>query len=121
MSWITIEHEGVRRRVAVVRTPAGTWVGWPGGATLLKPKDHSAQARVVDGTLVAPMTGKVVQVRVQPGQRVRTDDVLVVLEAMKMEYRLTAPHDGAVAVVACKQGQLVDLGVTLVTLTKSDD
>ena len=67
------------------------------------------------------MTGKVVQVRVQPGQRVQADDVLVVLEAMKMEYRLTAPHDGAVATVACEPGQLVDLGATLVTLTQRGD
>ncbi len=116
MSFVIVEKDGARRRIAVARTAAGVWVGWPGGATLLKPDRHQAHGAVVDSEIVAPMTGKVVQVRVGPGQDVAADDVLVVLEAMKMEYRLTAPRAGKVARIGCKAGELVDLGATLVTL-----
>ncbi len=116
MSFVIVEEDGVRRRVAVARTPAGVWVGWPGGAALIKADRHQAHGAVADSEIVAPMTGKVVQVRVTPGQVVAADDVLVVLEAMKMEYRLTAPRAGKVARVGCKGGELVDLGATLVSL-----
>jgi 3-methylcrotonyl-CoA carboxylase alpha subunit len=47
---------------------------------------------------------------------VRADDLLVILQAMKMEYRLTAPRDGTVERVLCAPGQMVDLGSTLVAL-----
>jgi 3-methylcrotonyl-CoA carboxylase alpha subunit len=62
------------------------------------------------------MTGKVVRVVVCPGTAVRRNDVLVVLEAMKMEYRLSAPRDGTVESVRCQEGELVDLDHLLVTL-----
>ncbi len=116
MSFVIVEEQGVRRRVAVARNGTGVWVGWPGGAALIRADRHQAHSAAVDSEIVAPMTGKVVQVRVGPGQEVGADDVLVVLEAMKMEYRLTAPRAGKIASVGCKEGELVDLGATLVTL-----
>jgi biotin carboxyl carrier protein len=62
------------------------------------------------------MTGKVVRVAAVPGGKVAAGEVVVVLEAMKMEYRLVAPRDGTVESVRCREGDLVDLGATLVTL-----
>lgn len=118
MSWHIIEHEGRRVRVAVVRGKGGVWVGYPGGARFL-PDASSVTARggVAAGDSVsAPMTAKVVQVRATVGAEVAEGDLLVVLEAMKMEYRLTAPRAGVVATVGCKEGELVDLGKTLVAL-----
>lgn len=118
--WITVEHAGKRHRVAVRRTPQGVWVGYPGGATFVV----SAQARATQSTSTAghaevraPMTGRVVQVGVAPGDAVEADSLLVVLEAMKMEYRLTAPRAGIVESVRCQAGEQVDLGTTLVTLS----
>lgn len=116
MSWVIVEWEGRRQRVPVVRTAGGAWVGWPGGAALFKSREQRADDALAAGAVVAPMTGKVVQVRVKPGDAVKADDVLLVLEAMKMEYRLGAPRDGVVEAVRCEEGELVDLGASLITL-----
>jgi biotin carboxyl carrier protein len=116
MSFVIVEHEGRRHRIGVVRTARGAWVSFPGGAALIAAKHTEARGIAAEDGVVAPMTGKVVQVRVKPGQEVAADEVLVVLEAMKMEYRLAAPRAGKVATVGCREGELVDLGVTLVTL-----
>ena len=64
----------------------------------------------------APMPATVVATRAEPGQSVRTGDVLVVLEAMKMELTIRAPGDGVVDAVHCRQGDLVQPGVPLVTM-----
>lgn len=71
--------------------------------------------------LSAPMPATVVTVLVDTGQTVQRGDVLVVLEAMKMELTLRAPHDGTVDAVACQPGELVQPGVPLVTIRPADD
>ena len=60
------------------------------------------------------MTGRVVKVNVVPGDSVEADDVLVVLEAMKMEHSVRAAWAGQVNEVNCKQGELVEGGTRLV-------
>jgi len=62
----------------------------------------------------APMTGRVVKVNVVPGDSVEAGDVLVVLEAMKMEHSVRAAWAGQVSEVNCKQGELVEGGTRLV-------
>ena len=69
-----------------------------------------------DAALAAPMPATVVATRAEPGQSVHTGDVLVVLEAMKMELTIRAPRDGIVDTVHCRQGDLVQPGGPLVTL-----
>ena len=59
------------------------------------------------GSLVAPMPGRVVRVAVQEGQRVHANQTLVVLEAMKMEHVVEAPHDGVVRRVLVGVGDQV--------------
>jgi biotin carboxyl carrier protein len=58
----------------------------------------------------------VLEVRVKPGSTVKKGDVVVLLEAMKMELPLRAPADGSVKTVRCKQGDLVTADATLVEL-----
>ncbi len=64
----------------------------------------------------APMPGKVVKVLVKPGEAVKAQQGVVVIEAMKMENELRAPRDGTVAEIAVKEGQAVEAGQALVTI-----
>jgi biotin carboxyl carrier protein len=65
-------------------------------------------------TVRAPMVGRVVEILVPPKQACQAGETLVVLEAMKMEYRLTAPADGTVQAVLCQVGDWVELDAAVV-------
>ncbi len=71
----------------------------------------------VGGGLAAPMPGKVLEVSVEPGQRVEAGRVLMVLEAMKMEHRVHAPADGTVTAVLVAAGDQVATGAELLAFT----
>lgn len=68
------------------------------------------------GTLSADMPGQVLEMRVATDDTVSSGDVLVILEAMKMEIRITAPHDGIVKKLYVSSGDTVDRGQTLLDL-----
>ena len=65
----------------------------------------------------APMPGKILGVKVSAGQAVKKGDVLVVLEAMKMENEIVAPQDGTVASVNTSVGEQVEAGCGLMRVT----
>ena len=74
-------------------------------------------APVVTGSgeaVAAPMPGTILKVNVQNGQAVKAGQVLVVLEAMKMENEIMAPKDGTITAVAVQKGASVDTGAPLV-------
>jgi len=62
------------------------------------------------------MTGRVVQVAAKSGATVKEGDLLVTIEAMKMEFKLVAPEDGRVEEIRCAAGDRVELGDLLVQL-----
>ena len=64
----------------------------------------------------APMPGNILKVAVSAGQSVKEGDLLVVLEAMKMENEIFAPKNGTVAQVLVSKGSTVDTGATMVVL-----
>jgi len=68
------------------------------------------------GGMISPMPGKVFKVLVTEGDEVKAGAVLLILEAMKMEHSIKAPHDGIVRKIHFKEGELVDGGVELATL-----
>ena len=66
--------------------------------------------------ILSPMPGLVARIDAKPGQKVLTGEVLIVLEAMKMEHTLTAPRDGVVAEVLCAARDQVTDGAQLLSL-----
>ena len=71
------------------------------------------------GSLAAPMPATVRQINVASGTTVKRGDVLILLEAMKMELPVRAASDGVVTSVNCREGELVPAGVTLLEIDEA--
>lgn len=67
-------------------------------------------------TVAAPMPGNILRVDVNQGDVVKAGQILVILEAMKMENEIVAPKDGTVAQVVTSKGAVVDTGAPLVII-----
>ncbi|MDQ3812016.1 MAG: hypothetical protein M3336_17175, partial [Chloroflexota bacterium] len=99
-------------------------VEWRGrGYRLERPAPLSVEDTAADpgvaggaGRLSAPMPGRIVKIAVRQGERVRSNQPLVVLEAMKMEHLVEAPHAGVVGSLAVHVGQQVAAGALLLEL-----
>ncbi len=70
----------------------------------------------MSGGLIAPMPGKVIELKVKVGSKVKKGDSLVILEAMKMEHQVSAPEDGKVKEVFVKKGEQLENGALLMVL-----
>jgi acetyl/propionyl-CoA carboxylase alpha subunit len=68
------------------------------------------------GSLTAPMPATVIEIKVAPGDAVKHGDILIVLEAMKMELPVRAPGDGMVKAIHCHPGDLVQPETALIDL-----
>jgi 3-methylcrotonyl-CoA carboxylase alpha subunit len=77
------------------------------------PMAHAGESEAEGGRLTAPMPGKVVAVLAANGQEVKKGDALVIMEAMKMEHTISAPHDGVVEEVLYAVGDQVTDGAPL--------
>jgi 3-methylcrotonyl-CoA carboxylase alpha subunit len=113
--------DGDRERTAWAAGPSSArWVFFDGRVYVVSTTGSRdrPESRVShdDMALASPMPATVISVKVVPGDTVAKGDVLIVLEAMKMELPITAPRDGRVRSVACKPGELVQPGVPLVDL-----
>ena len=97
----------------------GSYMPAPAAALVAAPAApvtvSAAPAVAGDGTCVAaPMPGNILKVNVVSGQAVKAGDVLVVLEAMKMENDIMAPQDGTITQVLVEKGATVETGAPLV-------
>ena len=97
IAWVSIDHQVFEVHVATA-----------GRAVRSTARDHDA--------LAPPMSATVVRIAVKLGDRVRQGDVLVSLEAMKMELAIRAPRDGVVTAVRCREGELVQPGAPLIEM-----
>jgi 3-methylcrotonyl-CoA carboxylase alpha subunit len=99
-----------------VRRGSDTWVFLDGRSFIIPADDGRVDRsrRHEEAVLAPPMPATVVAITVTPGQSVQAGDALIVLEAMKMELAITAPHDGRIRRIACRVGELVQPGVPLV-------
>jgi acetyl/propionyl-CoA carboxylase alpha subunit len=113
-----LEVDGRRLRVAVTVVGDHVDVDSPLGHTplLRQPLFPDIAADEAAGGLRAPMPGSVVSVHAEVGQSVTRGDLLVILEAMKMEHRVTAPHDGEIAELRVAAGDAVNTDDVLVVL-----
>ena len=104
---------------AIVPTaaPAAPVAAAPVAAPAATPAPAAAPAVTAAGEAVtAPMPGTILKVNVAQGQAVKEGELLVVLEAMKMENEIFAPKSGTVAQVLVQKGSTVDTGATMVVL-----
>ncbi|MCX5212802.1 ATP-grasp domain-containing protein [Kitasatospora sp. NBC_00240] len=101
-----------------------TWLGIDGDAWALHPYDpvgdRSAAGGAHHGALTAPMPGTVTVVKTSAGEQVRRGQALLVLEAMKMEHVIAAPHDGTVSELRAVAGATVAMEELLVVVTPDD-
>ena len=98
--------------------PAAAPVAAPAAAApAAAPAAPAAPAVTGAGDAVnAPMPGTILKVNVQNGQAVKEGDVLVVLEAMKMENEILAPKNGTITQVLVSKGSTVDTGAPMVVI-----
>jgi propionyl-CoA carboxylase alpha chain len=120
---LDLDLRGVRRRFHVldgdgVGAPGRVWVQGPSGDVVLDvvPRFPAPVTAEAGGALVSPMPGRVLSVHVEQGASVAVGDLLVVVEAMKMEHRVTAPHAGAVTEVRVAAGDQVAEGDVVVVI-----
>jgi acetyl/propionyl-CoA carboxylase alpha subunit len=119
---VDLELDGVRRRVLVDRDGPVRYADSALGASTLTelPRFPELETEVAAGSLTAPMPGTVVRVEAGAGDSVLAGQVLVVLEAMKMEHQVRAPADGRLAELNVSAGQAVDQGTVLVVVDSED-
>lgn len=112
---VTVEDaNGSAAPVAATPAPASAPASAPAPAPAAAPAAVPAAAGSV--SVDAPMPGNILDIKVSNGASVKAGDVLLILEAMKMENEIVAPQDGTVASVNVNKGDTVEAGQTLVSL-----
>ncbi|MCO6057490.1 geranyl-CoA carboxylase subunit apha [Pseudomonas sp. MOB-449] len=108
--WAVVELDGIRRRIAYHQQGSQLWLFGHNGNLELQDVTHEpagGQAGAGSGMVKAPMDGAIVEVLVAEGDRVDKGQLLVVLEAMKMEHPLKAGVNGVVRRIQVNQGDQV--------------
>jgi propionyl-CoA carboxylase alpha chain len=115
---VAFTTDGVRRRYRVDQVGTTAYVDGPDGSSVLE--EHArfplAGDQLSEGSALAPMPGGVVRVAVAVGDQVEAGQVLVVLEAMKMEHAVHATAPGTVTEVTVSEGDQVETGRPLVAV-----
>lgn len=102
---------------AIAPAPAAAPVAAaPAPAAAAAPAPAAAPAAVAGTPVTAPLPGNVLEVKVKPGESVKAGQLLVLIEAMKMENEVFAPADGIVKQILAQKGALVATGDTLLVI-----
>ena len=116
MKYYNITVNGVAYSVSVEETAAGAAPVAAPAAPVAAPKAAAPAGAAGAVAVKAPMPGNILDVKVAAGASVKAGDVLVILEAMKMENEIVAPQDGTVASVNVNKGDTVNSGDVLVSM-----
>jgi hypothetical protein len=118
LTGIDIEVNNSRFFSKVTRDNDNIVVHGPWGDALFKilPRFTLPGSEAQAGGLIAPMPGKVVDLKVKTGSKVKKGDTLVILEAMKMEHQVKAPEDGKITKVLIKKDDQLENGALLMVL-----
>ncbi|MBO5469869.1 MAG: biotin/lipoyl-binding protein [Lachnospiraceae bacterium] len=116
-----ITVNGTAYDVAVEELGAGAVAAAPAAAAPVAAAPVAAPAPAASGaagsiTVASPMPGKILAIKANVGQAVKKGEVVMILEAMKMENEITAPEDGTIASINVAVGDSVESGDTLATL-----
>jgi acetyl/propionyl-CoA carboxylase alpha subunit len=115
---ITLPINGKNVRALTEKIGTTLWVHLDGRTFTYEPEVRDRRGGKnkagVAGDVTAPMPGKINKVSVATGDQVKAGQLLLVMEAMKMEYTLKSPADGKVTAINCKAGDQVVLGAVLV-------
>ncbi|MBA3288754.1 MAG: acetyl-CoA carboxylase biotin carboxyl carrier protein subunit [Acidimicrobiia bacterium] len=116
---VLLDVAGVRTTFLVAHDGDQRFVDWPDGhaAFTVLPRHAEPERAGLAGSLAAPMPGTVRRVLVEAGASVVAGQVLVVVEAMKMEHQVVAPAAGGVESVLVTDGEQVETGQALLVLT----
>jgi biotin carboxyl carrier protein len=85
-------------------------------AIITTARKSSANKLAVEGAVTAPMTGRIISVQIKKGEQVKANQVLCIIEAMKMENEITAPKAGTVQEVYVSEGFPVSEGEVLLVI-----
>jgi len=124
---LDVEVDGIRRtvRITLAAGPSGEHLHLTGGGTTttfrVVPRFSVPGSEAPSGGLVAPMPGRVLEIRAAMGDTVTKGQTMLLLEAMKMEHHMTAPFDGTVTEVRVATGDQVDNGSVLLVINPTDD
>ena len=115
---LTAILDGTHRRIDVAEDQDHLVIFEAGNTCRLKRLSdggHSTEEEAT-GNLISPMPGTIIEVVAGEGQQVSKGDTLLVLEAMKIEHTIVAPHDGTVQTLHYRAGDMVEEGVELLVL-----
>lgn len=112
-----VEVEEVKDGNAEVLQPAVRTAAEPVRTSPAVPEKNSAVPKGAS-TVTAPMPGTILKIDVSAGDTVKKGQVLLILEAMKMENEITAPADGKIASVNVSKGSAVNAGDVLVSISQ---
>ena len=112
-----VEVGGKREEVSLPAGLGASSASSAGAAPAKRKAGKKAGAAATGDSLVAPMQGTIVKVEVEEGQQVAAGDLVVVLEAMKMEQPLTAHKAGTITKLTAEKGATVPSGTVLCEIT----
>jgi acetyl/propionyl-CoA carboxylase alpha subunit len=128
MKQVVFDIDGTKYKVKAFMSGAELWLHINGETWVLDTAQKATRAggsakskAEQSGELFAPMPGKILKVNFKNGQTVDEKQVVIIMEAMKMEYSLVAPFQGVLKQLNCKAGDQVELNQLLGIIEKKEN